>query len=152
LSMAAAIAAVSVKKAFPAVTALVMSILAVAGVLAYLDFWELSFLYLVFTGTLAAGFLIAIHQKNRAPSEKVRLESQTRTGWYFVLALLIFTGCLYLIAHTQVWQYAAEIRSASFSELVNLLAKSYVIPLTVMAIFVLSLALIMIFKRWQKDT
>lgn len=131
-------------------SALIMTILSVAGILIYLDFMELALFYLILMGVGAAGLFISARRKIKESSEPIRLESQPRTSPYFIMALIVFTGSLYLIAHTDVWQYAAEVRTISFESILYAVMYHYTIPIICLAAFILIFSLLAILKCRQE--
>ncbi len=141
-----AVASVTLKNAAAAMSALMLTILAVAGILIYLDFVGLSFLYLIVMGAGAAGLYIVALRKKKESLEPIRLESQPRTSPYFIMALMVFTGSLFLIAHTDVWQYAVDVRTISFTALWQAVINNYTLPIFCLTAFILILSLIVILK------
>ena len=147
VSVVTAIASVTLKRAVPVITALMLTILAVAGILMYLKFIGLAFVYLIVLGGVATSWFFGIRKKNNQSSEIIRLESQPRTGRYFIMALLVFIGSLFLIAHTDVWQYSAEVKTSSFTQLLNALINNYILPVICLLGFVLILSLLAFLQR-----
>ncbi|HEX2897944.1 MAG TPA: hypothetical protein VHP63_07845 [candidate division Zixibacteria bacterium] len=151
VSITAAILAVTLRKAVWSILALAVSLLAVAGVFIYLEFVSLAIFYLLIIG----GALLAIYfpfiQKQNSSGEAARFESHPKNGKYIFTAFMVFVGSLYLIAHTEVWQYASEARSISFSKVLETIKSGFEAPFLFTITFLCLLLLIITAGRKPKD-
>ncbi len=151
ISITAAISAVTIKKAVGAIAALAVNFLAMAGIFVYLDFISLSIFYFLIVGGAIFTLFFPFIQKFNSTNEAVRFESHQKTGRYIFMAIMVFVGSLYLIAHTDVWQYASEARSISISKVLDTIKSGFEAPFLFTITFLFLLLLIITTRRKPKD-
>ncbi len=143
---------VTLKKAGRIFLSLGLNSLAITGLLLHLDFVGLAFVYLTLVALAAMIIYFALRRKINPVLVSFPFDMHSRTSWYFIVSLLIFTGCLFLIAHTEVWQYAIEERTTTFGELWSSLIGSYSLLMIFAAVFVTLMAFILFKKHRQRDS
>lgn len=151
VSISAAVLAVTIKKAVWSICALAVNITAAAGIFLYLEFISLAIFYFLIVGG-ALFFLYFPFVKIKNSSDKTAVfESHQKKGKYIFTAFMVFVGPLYLIAHTDVWQYASEIRSISISKVLETMKTGFEAPFLFTITFIVLLILIITTKRIPKD-
>lgn len=150
-SVVCAVGTVTIKKAAHAVAAFAVANLAVAGILAYLRFIVLGLTYMIIMSGSALTVYLAVRKANANSSDAIKLELFPRTGVYFIAALLVFTGTLFLIAHTEVWQYAVDVQNFTFPKLLETVKTKYLLPFFFSLAMLFALSVIVSYGIKQKD-
>jgi len=150
VSITAAISAVTLKKAVGAIGALAVNFLAIAGIFVYLDFVSLSIFYFLVVGGAMFTLFFPFIQKFDSTNEAVSFESHQKIGRYIFMAILVFVGSLYLIAHTEVWQYANEARLITLSKVLDTIKTGFEAPFLFTITFLFLLLLIITTRQKPK--
>ena len=145
-AVVSAVGAVTLKKTAQVFLSLGVNIFTVAGLLSYLGFTGFAFLYFAMALAAAVVLYFVFNKKINSALGICQIETHSPRGWYFITALLIFSGCLTLIAKTEVWQYAAEDGARSFAEFGSILKSNYSLLMIVSAVFIVLLVFIMATK------
>ncbi len=145
-----AMGAVTFKKSFYVVSSVALNTAAVAGLMMYLGYVWFGVWYLTLAAAAAVILYFALGKKLLLHSQLLLFQTDERAGRYFIVALLIFAGCLALIANTGVWRYAGAERSSSIAEFWSSLLENHSLLMIFTAVFVTLLAFIMLSKSRHK--
>lgn len=145
VAVVSAISSVTVKRAVYAIISQYVTILSVVGIMVSLGVIGLSLIYLLISGIVVAGLFFVGRKRINTLPVAGKLESHNRTFLYFAAALLIFSGCLLLIAYTDVWQYSAAPKTAGMAEFFSIVFNNYLLPfLLAKLILIISLVILIV--------
>ena len=141
-----AVGAVTLKKTVQVFLSLGLNVLAAAGLLSFMGFTGFASSYFFMAAVAAAVLQLVFRKKINSDFENSQFETHSPVGWYFITALLIFTGCLLLISNTKVWQYVEKERTSSLGELMSSLVGNFSLLMIFAGVFISLLVLIMLIK------
>lgn len=150
VGVVSAMGAVTLKKPLQVLSSVALNTAAVAGLMMYLGYVGFGILYLTVAAVAAVILYLVLGKKLFLHSQHLQFQTDERAGKYFIAALLIFAGCLALIANTGVWRYASAERSPSLAEFWRSLLENHSLLMIFAAVFITLLAFIMLSKSRQE--
>ena len=150
ITVATAIFSVTAKRAIHVAIALVLFILSMLNLLIALGFLGLAFICGFMSLIVIAVLAYALKKSLKSKLFAFGFTSVKKQSFYFVISMLFFIGCLFLVTETDVWQYASEFNSLSFIQLLNTLREFYLLPFMLFKSFLLLILIVVIFNLKRK--
>jgi NADH:ubiquinone oxidoreductase subunit 6 (subunit J) len=144
----ATIFCVTAKRAIHVLIGLVISILSLFNLFVTLGLVGLAVVYVFLSLVVLATLLFALKKAIGIGYLSHNLISKKKQVPFFLISILIFIGCLFLISNTEVWRYQLETANLSFMNLLTSLSENYLLPfLLFKATLLLILATVIIHIR-----
>ena len=141
-ALLAAIGSVALKKKNNALAATIVTTFSVGAILVYLGYYSIAVLYLILVGGTSVLFLKLYRPGASSADIADKFKRNPRPILNIFLSVLIFTGILFIISRTNVWQYETTPVKISFSEMLAPFVENYLLLSILTVTFILITAIL----------